>query len=88
VAVVLAASYSTLIASILLRKKFLPVNFAYLDRWLNHDPGRKHQTGVQGLGSYTEVNSTPGITGPDVLISTCQVCQFYGSCKEKEQLLL
>lgn len=64
------------------KSEFCPAGFAYLDRWLNHDPGRKHQTGIQRLGSNTKVNSTLGVTGPDVLIPTCQTGQSYSSCRE------
>lgn len=64
------------------KSEFCPAGFAYLDRWLNHDPGRKHQTGIQRLGSNTEVNATLGVTGPDMLISTCQTGQSYSSCRE------
>ena len=57
---------------------------AHLDRRLNCYPGRKHQTGVQRLGANAEVNATPGVTGPDVLVSTGQARQFHSSCKQTE----
>lgn len=56
------------------------VTRAHLDRWLDRDPGRKHETGIQRLGSHAEVHATPGIAGPDVLVSARQAGQFHSSC--------
>lgn len=60
------------------------VTAAYLDRWLNRYPGRKHQTGVQRLGANAEVNATPGVAGPDVLVATGQARQFHSPCQQRE----
>lgn len=65
------------------------VTRAHLDRRLDRDPGREHETGVQGLGSHAEVHATPGIAGPDVLVSTRQAGELHSSCGQiKETLTL
>lgn len=74
-------------SSLLLLGKFFPAGSAYLDRWLNRDPGWKHQTGIQRLGSNTEVNPTLRVTGPDMLISTGQAGQSHGSCRGGKHIL-
>lgn len=56
------------------------VTRAHLDRRLDGDPGRKHQTGIQRLGSHAEVHAAPGIAGPDVLVSAGQAGQLHSSC--------